>query len=196
MINFPVGQYVLTDGGIVRPRSPPEGTLVPSVVCHCGDMEIFETPLPGLGVRYEFTTEAGDRVGVVVLRDGRRELVRYDPEDPDTCTGMLELAPGESSALVELLGGSKVTERLSDLRYEVEGLAMKWVPMTPEARLTGQTIADGTIRTSTGASVVAVIRGETSIPGPGPSFRFEAGDVVLVMGAAHSVDDAERVLTA
>ena len=158
-------------------------------------MEIFETPLPGLGIRYEMTLARGERIGVVVLRDGRRELVRYSADDPDTCSAVLELEPHESAALVELLGGSKVTERLSDLRYEVEGLAMEWVTMPAHARLCGQTIADGTIRTSTGASVVAVIRGDTSFAGPGPEFRFAAGDVVLVMGATQGVQQAAHLLT-
>lgn len=159
-------------------------------------MEIFETPLPGLGIRYEMTLANGEHIGVVVLRDGRRELVKYRPDDPDTCAGMLELEPHESAALVELLGGSKVTERLSDLRYEVEGLSMEWVTMPATSRLCGGTIADGAIRTTTGASVVAVIRGSTSFPGPGPEFRFEADDIVLVMGATQGVHQAAQLLTA
>lgn len=159
-------------------------------------MEIFETPLPGLGVRYEMTLAHGERIAVVVLRDGRRELVRYDDEDPDTCSAVLELTQQESSSLVELLGGSKVTERLSDLRYEVEGLAMEWVTLPASAPLCGKTIADGRIRTSTGASVIAVIRGDTSFAGPGPDFLFEAGDVVLVMGATQSVQKAAHLLSA
>jgi TrkA domain protein len=158
-------------------------------------MEIFETPLPGLGVRYEMTLAHGEHIAVVVLRDGRRELVRYDPDDPDTCSAVLELTQQESSSLVELLGGTKVTERLSDLRYEVEGLAMEWVTMPATGRLCGRTIADGAIRTTTGASVIAVIRGDTSIAGPGPDFRFEADDVVLVMGATQGVHQAAQLLS-
>ena len=37
--------------------------------------DVTETPLPGVGVRYEFTTEADERVGVIVHRGGRREVV-------------------------------------------------------------------------------------------------------------------------
>lgn len=157
-------------------------------------MEVFETPLPGLGVRYEFNTAKGNRVGVVVLRDGRRDLLLYDNDDPDSCSNVVELEPAESAAMVELLGGSKVTERLADLRYEVEGLSIEWVTMSATSSLTGKTIGDGAIRTRTGASVVAVIRGETSFPGPGPDFRFEADDVVLVMGSVEGVHMAAQLL--
>jgi TrkA domain protein len=157
-------------------------------------MEIFETPLPGLGVRYEFTTEADDHLAVVVRRDGRRELVVYDAADPDRCRETLPLTGGESAAMVELLGGTKVTERLSDLRYEVEGLSIEWVTLPVTGGLTGRTIGDGEVRSRTGASVVAVIRDDVSIPGPGPEFGFEAGDVALVVGSVAGVQAAVGVL--
>lgn len=163
--------------------------MVTAGLAEC-DMEIFETPLPGVGVRYELTTESGDRVGVVVRRDGRRELVIYDVDDPDTCRASIAVSGREAAVLVELFGGSRVTERLADLRHEVEGLSIEWITMAAGKGLTGRTIGDGRIRTDTGASVVAVIRGTSSAPGPGPDFRFEPGDVVLVMGSAQSVQAA------
>lgn len=158
-------------------------------------MELFETPLPGVGVRYEFTSAAGDRLGVIVRRDARRELLLYDEDDPDACRDTVSLTGEESATLVELLGGTKVTERMADLRHEVEGLSIEWVTLETGHGLAGKTIGDGRIRTETGASVVAVIRGEQSIPGPGPDFRLEAGDVALVVGSIEGVQKALRLLT-
>ena len=43
--------------------------------------DVTETPLPGVGVRFEFTSGAGERVGVLVHRGGRRELMVYDAAD-------------------------------------------------------------------------------------------------------------------
>ena len=60
--------------------------------------------------------------------------------------------------------------------------------------LTGRTIGDGRLRTATGASVVAVIRGGESLPGPGPDFRFVAADVVLVIGSVPSAEAARDLL--
>jgi TrkA domain protein len=158
-------------------------------------MEIFETRLPGIGVRYEFTTAAGARVGVLVRRNGRREVLLYDGRDPDRCRASLELSVEDSAALVELLGGSKVTERISDLRHEVDGLSIEWVTIPAEGGLSGRSIGDGRVRTATGASVVAVIRGATSVPGPGPEFVLEPGDVALLTGSAEGVQLAAVVLT-
>lgn len=157
-------------------------------------MEVFETRLPGLGTRYEFTTSAGERIGVLVRRDGRREIALYDEADPDSCRASIALDTSDAATLIDLLGGSKVTERLGDLRHEVEGLSIEWVTLVPGVGLAGRTIGEGRIRTETGASVVAVIRGDRSIPGPGPELLLEPGDVVLVMGSATSVQAGARLL--
>ena len=157
-------------------------------------MEIFETPLPGIGVRYEFTSESGDHVGVVVRRDGKRDVALYDRQDPDSCKGTMELSAGDSSKLAELLGGTNITARLDSLKHMVEGLAIEWITMPATGGLTGKTIGDGHIRTATSASVVAVIRNETGIPGPGPEFTLEARDTVLVMGSDDAVGKARAIL--
>ena len=161
---------------------------------HNVEVEIFETPLPGIGVRYEFDTETGRRLGVLVHRDGHRDMLVYCEDDVDSCSETLRLSLAESASLVELLGGSKVTERLSDLRHEVQGLAIEWLTLESGAPMAGKTIGDGRVRTESGASVIAVIRAGESHPGPGPDFRLEQGDVVLVSGSADGVERARRIL--
>jgi len=54
--------------------------------------EIEQTQLPGVGVRYEFTTADGLRIGVVHHRAGRRELFVCTPEDPDSAIVTLDLS--------------------------------------------------------------------------------------------------------
>ncbi len=44
-----------------------------------------EALLPGVGLRYEFTTAAGDRLGFVVRRGGDVEVVGYAPDAPRSC---------------------------------------------------------------------------------------------------------------
>lgn len=158
-------------------------------------MEIFETPLPGIGTRYEFTAESEDRVGVVVRRDGKRDVAFFDRDDPDAAVGTLELTEGEAGTLAELMGGTSITARLDELKHRVEGLAIEWVTMPESGGLTGKTIADGHIRTRTSASVVAVIRGDSAMPGPGPAFEFAPGDTVLVMGSDDAVAEAHDILS-
>lgn len=157
-------------------------------------MEVFETKLPGIGVRYEFATSAGERIGVVVRSDGSRELLVYDRDDPDSCRETIRLGASESAALVELLGGSRVTERLADLRHEVEGLSIEWVTLGAQSSLAGTTIGEAALRTRTGASIVAVLRDEESIPGPPPHLVLAAGDVLLLMGTVAAVASATSLV--
>ncbi len=50
------------------------------------------------------------------------------------------------------------------------------------------------IRTRTGVSVIAVLRGEQAHPAPGPEFRMEAGDVLVVIGTADGIGSADTLL--
>lgn len=157
-------------------------------------MEIFETPLPGIGVRYEFDTKDDRRLGVLVHRDGDRDILVYCKDDVDSCSETVSLNVHEAASLVELLGGTKITERLSDLRHEVQGLSIEWVTVEASSPLANHTIGDGRIRTATGASVVAVLRGGESFPGPGPEFTLLAGDTALVIGSIDGVTKAHKII--
>ncbi|MEU4777400.1 potassium transporter TrkA [Micromonospora sp. NPDC023633] len=72
-------------------------------------MDVELTPLPGIGFRRMFTTDAGLRIGVVTHHaGGRRELVYPDGDDPDA-TRSITLERDEAVALAGLLGLLDVT---------------------------------------------------------------------------------------
>lgn len=158
--------------------------------------EVTETVLPGVGVRHEFTTAAGERVGVLVLRNGRREVLLYDQADPDACSALLHLTTDDSRTLAELLGASQVSETVTAVQQQIEGLAIEWLEVDDGSAAVGTTIAEGAYRTRTGASIVAVLRGDTSIPAPGPEFTFEAGDVVVAVGTTAGLAQLRSLLRA
>ena len=79
---------------------------------------IEETRLPGIGLRHDFTTSDGTRIGMVTYHDGRRELVIFDDRDPDECRATIELSDDDAHALAELLGASLVIEHLERLEHE------------------------------------------------------------------------------
>jgi CPA2 family monovalent cation:H+ antiporter-2 len=59
----------------------------------------------------------------------------------------------------------------------------------------GQTIADTALRSRTGALILAVRRGESDVATPDADFRFEAGDVLVVVGQSQQIKNAYRRLT-
>ncbi|HEX2851417.1 MAG TPA: cation:proton antiporter regulatory subunit [Acidimicrobiales bacterium] len=156
--------------------------------------EVNETTLPGVGVRYEFTTDAGERVAVVTHRTGRRELAVYDRDDPDACRMLVHLSAGDTRTLGEILGASHVSETVAAVQQRLEGLAIDWVTIPATSPAIGSTIGEGAFRTRTGASVVAVVRGATTIPAPGPDHRFEAGDVAVAVGTPDGLAQLRALL--
>ena len=155
--------------------------------------EVRETRLPGLGVRYEFRTARGSALGVVLHRTGRRELLIYDADDPDTCRAIVALDPDDSRTLAELLGSSRVAEQLERLQ-QVEGLAIDWLEVGEGSPFDGRTIGDTRARTRTGTSIVAVIRGEQAVPAPGPEFELNGKDTILVVGTPRGIEDLSLLL--
>jgi TrkA domain protein len=66
-------------------------------------VEVEQTPLPGVGIRYDFATASGRRLGLLVHRDERVDLVVYAEDDPDSVDESVTLLPQERAVLVELL---------------------------------------------------------------------------------------------
>ncbi len=156
--------------------------------------EVSETPLPGVGVRFEFDTAEGARVGVVAHRSGRRELVVYDRDDPDLSTAVLQLDNDDARTLAELLGASQVQEVYTSIQQQIEGLAIEWLTVGAGSSYLGRTIADGAFRTRTGASIVAVVRGDETIPAPTPEHAFQVGEVVVAVGTVSGLAQLAELL--
>lgn len=156
--------------------------------------DVTETQLPGVGVRFDFTTDEGDRLGVVAHRSGRRELLVYDHLDPDRCASVLQLRSDDARTLAELLGASQVQEVYATIQQQVEGLAIEWITVSDSSEFVGRTIADGAFRTRTGASIVAVVRGTTTIPAPEPDHAFEVGEVVVAVGTGDGLAQLAAML--
>jgi TrkA domain protein len=156
--------------------------------------KIEETALPGVGVRLEFVTGDGDRIGVVHHRSGRRELFICDPDDPDTVTTSLDLTDAESHGLAEMLGGSTVVATLTELQQQVEGLAIDWLALEAGSPYVGRVLGDARIRTRTGVSVVAIIRDANHIPAPGPEFSLRDHDTLVVVGTPEGIEQVGSIL--
>jgi Trk K+ transport system NAD-binding subunit len=67
------------------------------------------------------------------------------------------------------------------------------IVQTPVGDLAGDTLADRAVRAETGATVVAVVRGDETITAfDAESFRFREGDEVVLVGSDESVRGFER----
>jgi TrkA domain protein len=64
-----------------------------------------------VGVAYALSTAARQRLGVVEHRDGRRDLVIYDPQEPDSALHTAALTESEARTVAELLGAPVYVNR-------------------------------------------------------------------------------------
>jgi TrkA domain protein len=156
--------------------------------------EVEETPLPGVGVRYSFVASNDARVSVLHHHSGRHQVFVGDPDDPDASQLVLELDDEDSRVLAELLGASRVVREIDRLRQSVAGLSIEWLRIPEGTRAAGRTIGDLGVRSSTGVTVIAALRGGQALPVPGPDFLIEHGDTLVVMGRPDAIRRADALL--
>jgi TrkA domain protein len=78
---------------------------------------------------------------------------------------------------------------------QVTGLVTAQTPVTAGSPYDGRTLGDTQARTRTSASIVAVVRGVEVLASPRPDFRFQAGDIVVVVGTGEGTAAVAEILT-
>jgi TrkA domain protein len=156
--------------------------------------KIRETALPGVGVRHEFKTEAGDHIGTITHRSGQRDLLIFDRKDPDACATVLRLQEEDSRMLTELLGGSQVEQNQDTVRQTVGGVVLDWLPITGTWSCANCSIQDTGLLERTGVTIVAVMRDGNLIAAPGPQFPLQPDDMAVVVGTADGIAQARSLL--
>lgn len=157
-------------------------------------MEIVETLLPGVGVRFEFTTRSGAPIAIVARRDGVFDVVVYDRDDLDESREVVQLDEQEATAVAEILGAPRLAETFADLNREVPGLASARIELPQGSPYDGRTLGDTGARTRTGASIVALVRGADVIASPGPDQPLHADDVLVAIGTNDGLERLRAIL--
>src|SRR5688572_14980585 len=104
-------------------------------------------------------TRSGRRIGVISYRDGRSELVVYRSDDPDAAASSIPLSSGEAATLASLLGAPHLVEALSGQHRELTPIQTHQLAVVPGSRFDGATLGDTEMRSRTGTSIIAVVRG-------------------------------------
>lgn len=83
---------------------------------------------------------------------------------------------------------------LRELLDAAGNLEITWATLSGESTLAGKTLAEASLRTRTGASVVAILRGTELMPNPSSETRLSIGDRLGIIGQADQIAAAERLL--
>ena len=150
-------------------------------------MDVNETRLPGVGLRYEFDNADGDRIGIIAHRGGDFEVFVYRGADPDRGKRVFRLTEREAEALAQILGAPRMVERYADLTKEIPGLDAGQVIVGEQSPFAGRPLGDTKARTRTGSSIVAVVRDDDVLASPGPDDVLQPHDVLVVIGTADGI---------
>ncbi|MFD0366285.1 cation:proton antiporter regulatory subunit [Nocardia sp. GCM10030253] len=158
-------------------------------------MNVEVTPLPGIGVRKDFSIKSGHRrIGVIDRRDGTIDLILSKADNPDV-TDQLHLSANEAAALANLLGAPQLVARLRAEHRELEGINTRQFPILRGSPYDARMLSETEMRTRTKASIVAVMRAGQVIASPGPEFMFASGDLLVIVGTADGLDAAAEILS-
>ncbi len=157
-------------------------------------MDVNETLLPGVGIRYDFVTATGDRMGLVTHRDGHVDVLAYDSDDPDECRQFMTLTLAEADAVAELLGAPRIIEKFAELTREIPGLISVQMSVPENSRFVGRGLGDTRARTLTGCSIVAIVRPNDVVASPTPQEVLHAMDVLVVIGTNEGIAQLRTII--
>jgi TrkA domain protein len=154
-------------------------------------VDVKRVKLPGVGVLHTFVTDGGGKVGVITHRSGHSDLITFsDAEDGAKAMKVaLRLDDDEAHTLAELLGGTRITESLTNLD-SIPGLTIDWFHVDYEDHIAGQELGDLGLHGVVGVTIVAVVRGESANPAPDEHFKVFPGDTLVAAGSPEKVAKA------
>jgi TrkA domain protein len=156
-------------------------------------MALRSVNLPGVGTKYEFTTDKGDTVAIFFTKTGTIQM--YTLQRGCHTPSAAEMTAMEARRLGNILTGAIIEAESESVEIAFSALADLRITIHTyviQKMIAGKTIEDLQIRTKTGVTVIAVSRREQNIINPPPSFVFETGDAVVVIGETDQLRKFER----
>ena len=149
-------------------------------------IDLEQTGLPGVGVKYSLRLAAGDRVAIILHNDGQREIYFYSQaRDESEPTAVITLDDDEARQLGAVLGGAYERPKIvDDLEIALGELSIEWVPVPDDSPAIGKSLAECGFRAKTGVTIIAILREPEPVSGAQPDDVIERGDMLVAVGKA------------
>ena len=160
-------------------------------------VDLRETRLPGIGVKYGFRLADGGRLAIILHNDGQREIYHFRHEADDEPRAVIRLDDDEARQLGAVIGG--VYERpkiVEELEMALGELLVEWIAVPENSPAIGRTLADCAFRARTGITIVAILREPEPVVGAQPSDVVQAGDTLVTVGKAGQYAAFRKLLAA
>jgi TrkA domain protein len=156
--------------------------------------DITEMDLPGIGKRFTISTSQGATVTVISHLTGRRDIYHSSGEEEEPA--LLTLTDEEARQLSAVLGDIFFKPTPMDmLRSALASSAnIDMVRVPPGSKAVGGSLKEVDVRRQTGATVLAIQRGEETMANPPASTVLMDGDVLIALGTPEDLKKLEGLL--
>lgn len=145
-------------------------------------MKVYETDIPGVGRKFELDLSGETSIVVVLHHDGRCEVFRREGPDADG-EKILDLSGEQANKLGSIMEGAYFESvDLDDITVPLGDAIIEWVDVPPGSSLDGMTLEKCGVRRKTGATIIAVQRGDETTPNPEANFELASGDILVAIG--------------
>ncbi|WP_436931641.1 cation:proton antiporter regulatory subunit [Halosimplex halobium] len=157
-------------------------------------MTVYETEVPGVGRKFELEIDGGGRLVVVLHHDGKRDVYLRPEEDADS-EQLFTLSGDQARKFGSILEGAYFQPvELDEVAVPLGEAIIEWHEVPDGTDLAGVSLETASVRQQTGASIIAIQRGEETIPNPGPDTRVQAGDTLVTLGTRAEQSEFEALI--
>jgi TrkA domain protein len=158
------------------------------------DVDLRETRLPGIGVRFDLRLDDGGKVTVIQHNDGQREIYVFRREEEEP-RAVVRLDDDEARRLGAVLGGAYERPKIvDDLEMALGELLIEWVRVPDDSPAIGKTLAECAFRARTGVTIIAILREPEPVSGAQPGDVIQAEDTLVTVGKAGQYREFRRLL--
>ena len=158
-------------------------------------LDLQETRLPGVGVKYTLRLHGGGRLAVILHNDGMRELYWFRHTHDEDPRAVIPLDDDEARQLGAVIGGAYERPKIvEDLEMALGELQIEWVPVPDSSPWIGKTLAEAGFRAKTGVTVIAILREPEPVSGAQPDDVVQRGDTLVTVAKAGKYAAFRRLL--
>jgi TrkA domain protein len=158
-------------------------------------VDLRETRLPGIGVKYTLRLHDGARLAVILHNDGVREIYYFRHSHDDEPRAVIAMDDDEARQLGAVVGGAYERPKIvEDLEMALGELTIEWVPVPDSSPWIGKTLAEAGFRAKVGITVIAILREPEPVAGAQPGDVLQRGDTLVTVGKGGSYPPFRRLL--
>jgi TrkA domain protein len=158
-------------------------------------MTVYEAEVPGVGKKFELETRSGERLIVLIHHDGKREVYRRPEEGADS-ERLFGLSDSDARTFGSIIEGAHFQPvDLDEVQVPLGEAIIEWVEVGERSPVAGTTLGEADLRSQTGASVIAIQRGEETLPNPEPSQELRSDDILVSLGTREEQSKLEALVT-